>query len=155
MKLYLIQHGEAKTKEEDSSRPLTDIGIGNVRRIASYAAKHLNVKPHQIIHSGAARAEQTAQIFMEHLKPAGGMKALEYLSPMDDPEIWAERVSDIKDDLMLVGHLPNIKRITSVLLCGNPDNAIVNFQNGGIVCLSREESGNWVICWVLLPDMID
>ncbi|MEW5925515.1 MAG: phosphohistidine phosphatase SixA [Candidatus Zixiibacteriota bacterium] len=154
MRLYLMQHGEAKTKEEDPSRPLTDAGINNVRRIALYAAGHLDVKPNQIIHSGATRAEQSAVILKEHLNPPGGIKAMEYLSPMDDPEIWAERVSDYNNDLMLVGHLPNIKRLTSLLLCGNPDNAIVNFQNAGIVCLSREDSGNWAVCWILLPNMI-
>lgn len=155
MRLYLMQHGEAKAREEDPQRPLTEAGFNNVKRVALYAANHLDIKPRQIIHSGATRAEQTAEILREHLNPADGMKAMEYLNPMDEPEIWAERVSEFKDDLMLVGHLPNIKRLTSLLLCGNPDNAIVNFQNGGIVCLSREESGNWAICWVLLPDMID
>jgi len=155
MKLYLVHHGEANAKDDDPSRALTDTGVKNSKLIASYVSKNIKINPQQIIHSGKLRAEHTAKIMEEKIKPAGGLKAMEYLNPMDNPAIWAERASDAKDDLMLVGHLPHIKRLTSLLLCGNPDNAIVNFQNSGIVCLTREESGNWAVCWILLPSMID
>ena len=155
MKLYLVQHGEARAKDDDPTRPLTESGIKDSKQIASYLAKNIKVSVNEIIHSGKLRSEQTANIMMDKIKPAGGIKAMEYLNPMDDPAIWAERASDAVDDLMLVGHLPHIKRLTSLLLCGNPDNAIVNFQNSGVVCLTREESGNWAVCWVLLPSMIN
>jgi len=155
MRLYLVQHGEANIKEEDPERHLSDAGIKNVERIASYISKHIHIKPLEIIHSGKARAEETAKIFEEKIKPPMGIKAMEYLNPMDDPEIWAERAADAKDDLMLVGHLPHLRSLASTLLCGNPENAVVNFQFGGVVCLSKEESGNWAVCWILLPSMID
>ena len=32
MRLYLVQHGEAKPEEEDPERPLTDRGASDVRR---------------------------------------------------------------------------------------------------------------------------
>ena len=154
MKLYLVHHGEAKSKEEDPDRNLTEKGLKDAQRVVAYASSHIEIKPAQIIHSGKTRARQTADIWAKYLKPARGIISMEYLNPMDNPAVWAERVSDAGDDLMLVGHLPHIKRLTSLLLCGNPDNAIVNFQNGGIVCLMREESGNWAVCWLLLPSMI-
>ena len=33
MRLYLVQHGEAKSEEEDPDRPLTDRGASDVRRV--------------------------------------------------------------------------------------------------------------------------
>ena len=38
MKLYLVQHGEAKSKAEDPRRPLTERGKEEVARVAAFAA---------------------------------------------------------------------------------------------------------------------
>lgn len=68
MKLYLVQHGEAKRKEEDPSRPLTNKGIKDAEKVAKYISK-LEVKAKKIFHSGKLRAKQTAEIYAKHLKP--------------------------------------------------------------------------------------
>jgi phosphohistidine phosphatase len=39
MWLYLVQHGQAKTEEEDPERPLTDRGAADVGRVAEVAAR--------------------------------------------------------------------------------------------------------------------
>ena len=36
MRVYLIQHGESKSEEEDPQRRLTDKGIGEVQKIADF-----------------------------------------------------------------------------------------------------------------------
>ena len=38
MKLYLVQHGEAKSKVEDPQRPLTERGKEDVARVTALAA---------------------------------------------------------------------------------------------------------------------
>ncbi len=43
MKLYLVQHGEAKKKEEDPLRPLSESGREDVQRVAKYA-ENLDIK---------------------------------------------------------------------------------------------------------------
>ena len=36
MRIYLVQHGEAKSEEEDPRRTLTDKGIGEVQKVAEF-----------------------------------------------------------------------------------------------------------------------
>jgi phosphohistidine phosphatase len=61
MELYLMQHGEARAKEEDPDRPLTDAGQATVERVAQRAAG-LGLRVDAIYHSGILRARQTAEI---------------------------------------------------------------------------------------------
>ena len=51
---------------------------------------------------------------------------------------------------MLVGHLPFLSRLASYLVTGDPERPIFQFQNAGIVCLSRTGEG-WAIKWSLSP----
>ena len=36
MRVYLVQHGESKSEEEDPQRRLTDKGIGEVQNVANF-----------------------------------------------------------------------------------------------------------------------
>ena len=68
MDLYLVQHAEAKPKEEDPERSLTDVGSENAERMAAWAAR-AGVRVEQIRHSGKKRAEETAEILAAALSP--------------------------------------------------------------------------------------
>ncbi len=61
MKLYLVQHGEARSELEDPERSLTARGEEETRKISD-ATKRLSIRPAKIYHSGKKRAEQTAGI---------------------------------------------------------------------------------------------
>jgi phosphohistidine phosphatase len=50
MRLYLVQHGEAKPDAEDPERSLTIKGEEETRKI-SRAAKGLGIRPSRIYHS--------------------------------------------------------------------------------------------------------
>ena len=54
MKLYLIQHGEAKSEAEDPERSLTSRGEEETRKISG-VAKRLSIYPSRIYHSGKKR----------------------------------------------------------------------------------------------------
>jgi phosphohistidine phosphatase len=54
---------------------------------------------------------------------------------------------------MLVGHLPFLEKLASVLLCGNEDAKLVLFRYGAIVCLEQKEDKAWAVLWVLTPEM--
>ena len=161
MKLYLVQHGEAKNKAEDPQRPLTERGRDDVARVAAFAAT-AGCRVGQIRHSGKRRAEETASILAEYLSPAEGVVAIPGLAPRDDVRPVAEALhppsfSPIGGDegavVMFVGHLPFLDRLTSLLVTGDAECSIVRFQKGGIVCLVRED-GNWAIGWIITPDLI-
>ena len=59
MIVYLVQHGEAKSEEEDPERPLTDNGRFTVESVSEHIAP-LGLGVTRIIHSGKLRAKQTA-----------------------------------------------------------------------------------------------
>jgi len=59
MKLYLVQHAKAASKQEDLERPLTEEGRRDVQRVAAFI-KPLSICVDYLWHSGKRRAEQTA-----------------------------------------------------------------------------------------------
>jgi phosphohistidine phosphatase len=152
MTLFLVQHGEAKPESEDPERSLTERGADIVGRIAEWAAR-TGIKPDQIQHSGNRRAEQTATIVAQDLNPPKGVMAVKGLSPKDDVNQVAASLRKAKGSIMLVGHLPHLSRLLSLLLTGNPEIEVVRFRNAGIVCLTQKE-GNWAINWVMQPDLL-
>lgn len=154
MNLYLVQHGEAMSKEEDPSRPLSEKGREDVRRVAAFVAEQMKIQVASILHSGKARAQETAQILAEYLSPPEGIMMTEGLEPLADPSIWAERLSKTEEDAMLVGHLPHLSKLSALLLCQNEEKKVINFQRSGIVCLEREESGLWSINWMIIPSLL-
>ena len=153
VRLYLVQHGEAKREEEDPLRPLTERGKAEVEEIAKFLAE-AGIKVERILHSGKLRASQTAEILGRYLKPPKGIKATDGLEPMADPRIWAERLEKLDEDLMLVGHLPHLRKLASLLLVGRDDLEIVRFRYGGVVCLERDENNLWSLIWFIRPEII-
>ena len=148
--LYLVQHGVSLPKEADPRRGLSPEGIAEVRRIAE-VAKGYGVRVKRICHSGKTRAQQTADIMADFLSPTRGVEAVEGLGPMDDPGAWVSFI-DNRDDLMVVGHLPFLERLTALLVTGRMDKPVFRFQNGGIVCLTDDpDKGGWVVAWTLMP----
>jgi phosphohistidine phosphatase len=153
MDLYLVQHGEAKPEAEDPERPLTDRGVEMVRRMASWAAQ-VGLKVDQIRHSGKRRAQQTAHLLGERLIPSKGVIAVEGLKPNDDVGPVAEALQAEHGPVLLVGHLPFLSRLASLLVVGKPEAEIVRFQQAGIVCLVRQEA-KWSVNWVMTPGLLE
>jgi phosphohistidine phosphatase len=154
MNLYLVQHGEAMPEKEDPQRPLSEKGRRDIKTTASFVSQRGHIRAHIVLHSGKTRALQTAQILAEHANPPDGVKQADGLAPLDDPSIWAGRLSEITEDLILVGHLPHLEKLASLLLCGTAEKKMVDFRMAGIVCLGRDETGNWTLQWIIIPDML-
>ncbi len=153
MYLYLVQHGEAKKEEEDPARGLTNKGVQDVQKSADFARK-LGLKISRIFHSGKTRAQQTMEIMAGQLKPEKGIAQTDSLAPMDDPAIWAKRIADMNEDIMLVGHLPYMGKLAALLLCGDKEKTFVDFKMGGIACLKRLDDGRWALEWMVLPELL-
>jgi phosphohistidine phosphatase len=154
MNLYLVQHAEAKPESEDPERRLSERGRADIRKMARFAAEHLGVRVPCILHSGKARARETAELLAEALRPELGVEAADGLDPMADPRVWARRVADKQEDAMLVGHLPHLSKLASLLLSGDEDRPVVAFQMAGIVCLRRDEADRWSVGWMVVPGIL-
>lgn len=155
MKLYLVQHAAARSEEEDSQRPLSDRGWVDIRKVAAFVASQCEIKPKRISHSGKTRAEQTAAVLAERLKPIDGVQAEEGLGPKDDPAIWVKKLGEINDELMLVGHLPHLSKLAALLLSEQREKQIIKFQMAGIVCLEKDESELWSVQWMIIPQLLE
>jgi phosphohistidine phosphatase len=150
MWLYLVQHGQAKTEEEDPERPLTDRGAADVRRVAEVAAA-AGITTGRICHSGKTRARQTAEAWGQVL--GAPVELTQALAPRDDPSVWAKQVATDTGDLMLVGHMPHLGRLAGVLLADDPQRPVVAFQPGALVGLQKSQAG-WSVALVLPPNRL-
>ncbi len=153
MFLYLVQHGEAKKEEEDPSRGLTKKGMDDVWKTATFVQKIISPDV-KIVHSGKTRALQTARIIADFVKPKVDAAEAADLAPMDDPGMWAGKLREMTDNIMLVGHLPHLAKLAGLLLCDNATKPVVEFRMGGIVCLKRSDDGTWSLLWAVVPETL-
>lgn len=150
MKLYLVQHGEATSKETNPNRPLTKKGKEDVSRMAKFLKKK-GIRVIATWHSGKLRAIQTAQILGEAVSVE--IIKQEGLAPNDPVDKWLEELNTRVKDVMIVGHLPFLQRLASLLLVGDESSQLITFRPGGVVCLEREE-GKWSLVWTLPSELV-
>ena len=154
MKLLLVQHAEAKSEEEDRERPLSEKGRSDIHKVATFINRHINLETNSIQYSPKTRARQTAEVLAEYLNPSAGIKEAEGLKPLDNPSVWADQLRKTKGNITLVGHLPHLSKLASLLLCQDENRTLINFQNGGAVCMEKDRSGLWSLCWIVIPEIL-
>ncbi|MGB2824829.1 MAG: phosphohistidine phosphatase SixA [Phycisphaerae bacterium] len=153
MRVYLIQHGEAKSKQDDPDRPLTDGGLANVQKMAGFL-RPLHLRVRAVWHSGKTRAAQTAEQFASAVQSGEGVVQRDGLAPMDDVKPVRRKIEKSEGDLMIVGHLPFLSKLAAVLLTGKESPEPIAFQNAGVVCLERSDAGTWQVRWLITPDAL-
>jgi len=158
MELYLVRHGAAMSEAENPERPLTAGGRQDVQRVSAVAAR-LGLRPAEIRHSGKRRAAETAEILAGALGVRAHVVTVAGMTPNDDVRPVASALVPAPEPLMLVGHLPFLSRLASLLLVGDPERTLVRFRMGGIVCLTGDPSGakatagGWMVAWMLTPEL--
>lgn len=152
MTLYLVQHGKNLSKDVDPDKGLSEEGMEEVQRIASTAQQY-GIPVETVAHSGKKRALQTAEIFASALGVRDKVTERGDIGPLDDVADFARTIEENKN-LMVVGHLPFMEKLTGYLVAGDPENRVFQFQNGGIVCVDKDsEKGGWSIRWALMPNI--
>lgn len=153
MRIYLIQHGLAVPKDVDSDRPLSEQGREDVQRLAEFLDR-AGIQVGQVLHSGKTRAEQTAVILAEALLPEGQPQAHVGLGPKDPLEKLAPQIAFWSVDTLIVGHLPYLGRLASLLLVFNPDRPVLALQPGSMACLEKDAEGQWMLAWMVRPELL-
>jgi phosphohistidine phosphatase len=154
MKLYLVRHGEAKSRGEDPKRPLTEHGRKDVTKVAAFA-RRAGVEVAQIRHSGKLRAAETADILAEHLEPADGVVVMPALDPDEEVHAMAALLEGEAEPLMLVGHLPFLERLAALLIVGDASRTVVVLPMAGMVCLDQlPTTRTWSVRWDVTPDLL-
>jgi len=151
MRIYLVQHGLALDEQQDPNRSLSAQGLEDVTRVAGFLSLFEKPKPSHVFHSGKKRALQTAEMIAEawHIK---NIAAADDLSPHANPEVWEAKLHAMHEDVLLVGHLPHLSKLASLLIYGDLELQPIRFRNGGVLCLEKSESGYQVL-WHINPTM--
>jgi len=149
-RLYLVRHGEAKPKNEDPQRGLTEAGHANVSRMANWGAAS-GIRVDEIRHSGKLRAQQTAEIF------AGALGARAHatpgLGPNGDDANIAGAIASEDAEIMLVGHLPFLERLTALLTVGNAASSVVTLDAGALLELTLADDA-WRVTCLMQPRLL-
>lgn len=153
VKLYLIQHAKAAPSDTDPERSLTGEGLRDIQKVAEFI-KPLNLCVDHLWHSGKKRAEQTADILAEAIEANKGVHAHDGLAPNDDVTALADELAAAAQDIAIVGHLPFLAKLASLLLTGYQSANTVAFRNAGIVCLTRSDENQWQINWMVIPEVL-
>jgi phosphohistidine phosphatase len=153
MKLYLVQHAKAAPAEQDPQRPLTEEGWKKIRKTASFV-KPLSLCVDYLWHSGKKRAVQTTEVLASVVAISKTHAMHEGLGPKDDVRALSDELAGLDDDIMIVGHLPFLSKLASLLLSGHESLEPVAIRNAGIVALSRSKNGRWQIEWMITPELI-
>lgn len=150
MILYLVQHGKALPEEVDPERPLSPEGRREIEVVAESLAK-LGLKIPLIYHSGKTRAEQTARLIADRYS-VDNAEAVSGLAPNDDVFAFADFLKKRNEDALVVGHLPHLGKLASLLTTGNIETGPVTMVNAGVLCLKSSADG-YRIAWYLTPEL--
>jgi phosphohistidine phosphatase len=155
MTVYLMQHGEATTEAENPARPLTETGRAAVERVAA-RAKAADVRIDRCVHSGKLRAEQTADVLVGALGGDKGIEPRDGLAPIDPVSPVADWLRDAAEgsSIALVGHLPFLDRLASLLITDDENTQVIQFRMGGLVKLvPKSEDPGFTVAWILAPEI--
>jgi len=137
--LVLVRHGEAEPGGDDATRGLTTAGRRAVRMLSADMQSR-KLSPAVIRTSPAHRAHQTAETIFSALPEPGPVRPTNQLAS-------GARVKDLLkllraetpgNDVVWVGHLPDVGRIAAFLL-GRPGE--VAFKAGSALALRIDFSG--------------
>src|SRR6476469_8172933 len=137
--LYLIRHAVAErssTSGQDADRQLTPEGFAKLRKQA-HGLAWLGVVPDELRCSPFQRTQQTTALLGAVLAPKLSIKPCHELAPGHAPDevITALLPSASAQNIMLVGHEPELSRLASYLMTGSADMAPMPFKKGSVAAI--------------------
>ena len=138
MNLYFLRHGLAVERADsgggdDSERPLSPEGEEKTRKIAQ-GLQRMGLSIDALVSSPFARARRTAEIVAEEF---GAKKLLEFSDDLasggDSESLIAHLNQECRnaEDIMLVGHEPDLSELVSILVTGQPG-LLLTLKKGGL-----------------------
>lgn len=151
--LFLVRHGEAVSPSEDPEQPLSQIGVRATERVA-FLLKHARPPIELILHSSKLRTKQTAEILRQILVPHATLQEIQGMQPLDSVESFFNTISSEEQAIMIVGHLPFLDKLLSLLLFKDESFSFFNFCNSAIACLEKDQN-KWTLAWAVSPKLIE
>lgn len=158
MNLYIMRHGDALAEGE---RPLSERGREETK-LSVRGLKVLGANPTLILHSPLLRAAETAQILVDMFSVSSSKcLPLELLAPGGKRELLLQEIrrlsTDDHDEIVLVGHLPDLGELITYLVWGEPVKEIPLKKSGValIECsLSALQRGKGILKWLLTAEQL-
>jgi len=145
IEIYLIRHGLAGQFgdcEDDSLRPLSDIGVKKTTKVAQ-RLKELGLQFDVILTSPYARSMETALI-LQSIGLSETLETIDDLKPAGDIEFIIEQLQSIREQVQsiaIVGHEPDLSRLAAQLVFGqNCENLVL--KKAGVIGLSIPTDGD-------------
>ena len=145
IEIYLIRHGIAGQFgdcEDDSLRPLSEIGAKKTTRVAQ-RLKELGLRFDVILTSPYARSMETA-IILQSIGLSETLETLDNLKPAGNIEFLIEQLQSIREQVQsiaIVGHEPDLSRLAAQLIFGqNCENLVL--KKAGVIGLSAPTNGD-------------
>ena len=143
--IYLVHHADAVGPEVEPQRPLSAARTRSRRAHSPRGSGARGVKPVAIWHSGKLRARQTAEPFLRLCNPLAEFSAIRGLQPTDPPAWIKDLLTGEERDVMLVGHMPNLPRVLTLLVTGD-ESSLLSFPLHGAIALDAAGE-RWIERW--------
>jgi phosphohistidine phosphatase len=157
MMLYVVRHAIAEDVPaggDDAARKLTPAGRRKMRAAAT-GLRALRVGPAVVLTSPLVRARETARIVVAALRDAPALRELPALAPDVAPAdtLKALRLFGRSQQVMIVGHEPNLSHTIALLIAGAADGASVELRKGACAALELTAfaPGGATLRWLLQP----
>jgi phosphohistidine phosphatase len=156
MMLYILRHAaaeEAGSSGDDGARKLTERSREKMRGAAA-GFRAMGIKFDAILTSPLVRATETAELVAsayDNTPPPQVVPALATGIAAADA-VSALRAFAKQDEVMIVGHEPQLSAIASILLTGAGDVAHFKLKTGGCIAIdlpARFERGGGELRWML------
>jgi phosphohistidine phosphatase len=154
MKLYCVRHCEALAPDVDPERGLSEQGRSDAQKLAEHIKQQKIIIP-CVMHSGIKRAHETADYIAEACMSEEIVADPQLLDDQADVLVVAEKVKYWTRDTVLVGHMPYMSNLVSVLLMDSESGVnphLLTYAPGTMVCLAQVADGRWVIDWIIKPE---
>jgi phosphohistidine phosphatase len=145
MMVYLVHHADALPPSVDAQRPLSGFGRAQADDLAARTATR-GVRPDVIWHSGKLRARQTAEAFLRVCNPLAEFSAIRGMQPSDPPAWIRDQVAREARAVMLVGHMPHLPRLFTLLVTGRED-PLLEFPQHGMIAIEIAAEGMGKELW--------
>jgi phosphohistidine phosphatase len=168
-RLFLVRHAKAQPSvgRNDYERTLTDRGRADAKRVAAALAAR-KMLPEVLIHSGAARAKETAEIFVHvwkrkvELREALGL----YDSSLANLMARTRALPDDAKKVGFVGHNPELGELALALTGSGPQADLTRlaakYPTGAVAVLDfsidrweEVESGGGALAFYVTPGELE
>lgn len=86
--------------------------------------------------------------------PTGKVEQINGISPNDSAEAFLQRIEFNEQDIMLVGHLPFLSYLTSLLLSREENTVKILYPTCSVVCLEQKDREAWKLEFVINPELL-